>query len=472
MLSDDIKDVASAVREGTQDIVSTLNWGFSEVLLSLRQMSIQLDELVRLTRTPSQTWACEQFEIARDEFRRQLYAEALQSVTRAIEGLGSNSGIRTEFRFHFLVGTIRLGSYKNSSSDVVSPQVAEQSFLAAARYAQTDYPNDTGQALICAGRAAYVQGAIDRTIAHLERGLAFTPNHAEGRYQLGRALFFNGTRDKAQTLLADAILLNVEHSLRAIGDPDFVSKPDFLNATLRQASARYKARYEMFAEHFRRAQAALEEFSFGNIQARSLSLDTLHKIRKSPDTARASATTGTLVGFNSAISHLVDAYKLFPICFNEYKTKFVQHHREQLANRRPPPTINRTGDFEGAMGFGIASAIATFIMTAYSRCSELEHVERFPQYVGRHVIGVQWDYAVLPALIFAVVVAAIVIVGVYQFRLHTRATNAAVWTAHREWTEAMEKETSLVQSIEMPAACRPPALEAVAQLGSQPDAAR
>ena len=145
-LSQDIGQVTDAVKEGAAAIetavqkgaslvASTLNWGFTEVLISLGQLNINLSELVKLTRTPSQTWACEQFEIARDEYRRRLYPEALQSVTRAIEGLGSNPGIKTEFRFHFLVGTIKLGSYKNSSAEVIDLRAAEQAFLAAARYA-------------------------------------------------------------------------------------------------------------------------------------------------------------------------------------------------------------------------------------------------------------------------------------------------------------------------------------------------
>jgi len=266
LISEDIGRVTDAIREGTEEIVSTLNWGFNEVLISLGQMNINLAELIKLTRTPSQTWACEQFEIARDEFRRQLYPEALQSVTRAIDGLGSNSGIKTEFRFHFLVGTIRLGSFKNSSPDVVDPQLAEKAFLSAARYAQADNRMDAGQSLICAGRAALIQGSIDSTIDYTRKGLAFVPKHANGLYQLGKALFLKGDFIEARDRLVDAIFQNVEHALHAAGDADFILKNDFLPRVIRQAQERFEERYTNMLEKAQMAIMRAEHFSWDGMR--------------------------------------------------------------------------------------------------------------------------------------------------------------------------------------------------------------
>lgn len=358
-------EIVNAVQEGTARIVSSLNWGFTEVLISLGQMNINLAELVKLTRTPSQTWACELFEIARDEFRRQLYPEALQSVTRAIEGLGSNPGIKTEFRFHFLVGTVRLGSYKNSSSEVIDLKLAEQAFLAAARYAQADYPADAGQSLICAGRAALVQGAIDNAINQTRRGLTFLPTHAVGMYQLGRALFLKGVLSEAADRLADAILLNVDNALHASADADFILNMDFLNGVLRQAQARYQMRYRQAFDQHIRAEEVLRSFSFGGVHASALQLGGLVEIQETRKFAKVHATTNTLFGYNSAINQILEGYKLFHICFEEYKEQFVRHHRNEITGKEHAimnPSVIDADGFPGAWAVAGVIGGATYFL--------------------------------------------------------------------------------------------------------------
>jgi hypothetical protein len=126
VVTQEIHDLRNTLSSGLSEIDGqlgemnyTLRWGFGAVLGSLSAINATLSTLTRIARTPSATWAYEQFEQARDEFRRNLYEESLASVVRAINGHGSNPGHRTEFRFHLLLGTIRLGDYKNSSEQVV-----------------------------------------------------------------------------------------------------------------------------------------------------------------------------------------------------------------------------------------------------------------------------------------------------------------------------------------------------------------
>src|SRR5438876_7258926 len=58
--------------EDLQELNSTFHWGFSKVLTAVGTMNDSLQELVRYSRTPAQTWAYEQFDIARDAFRQEL----------------------------------------------------------------------------------------------------------------------------------------------------------------------------------------------------------------------------------------------------------------------------------------------------------------------------------------------------------------------------------------------------------------
>jgi tetratricopeptide (TPR) repeat protein len=454
MLSEDIGRVTDELREGTAKTVDTLNWGFSEVLISLGQMNIELGELVRLTRAPSQTWACEQFEIARDEFRRKLYPEALQSGTRAIEGLGSNPGIKTEFRFHFLVGTIRLGSYANSSPDVVNPQIAEQAFLAAARYAQADYPADAGQALICAGRAAVVEGAIDRAVDHFRKGLTFVPMHAEGMYQLGRALFSKEMFNEAADRLADAILLNVEHALHASGDPDVIVKRGFLNGVLQQAQGRYQARYRQITERFQRGEQVLGGFSFGGVHADALQLKGFAESQKTLKAAEARASTNTLIGYSSATNQLVEGFRFFPICFGDYKTQFIRHHREELLRHTQPGNIRNESFAAHWMLAGVLSAIVIMIVYA-------NFYYQAPNYPLGFFDGIWFFFG--PSICGGAGVAAAVALIEYVYRGAIRSSNTAARGAYSIWKNSMENEMATIQGMDVPKECEPPSLADVAQ---------
>ena len=67
-----------ALSDGVAELNSTFEWGFSEVLTMLGGLNDSLRELIKVVKTPAQTWAYEQFEIARDAFRRELYDDAIQ----------------------------------------------------------------------------------------------------------------------------------------------------------------------------------------------------------------------------------------------------------------------------------------------------------------------------------------------------------------------------------------------------------
>lgn len=95
--------------------------------------------LIKLAKTPVQTVAFNHFEIARDAFRQNLLQEALEELQKAISGDHTSPGYKLEWRFHQMVGIIRLG-FADADLAVIDLMQAEQAFLHAARYAKTDYP--------------------------------------------------------------------------------------------------------------------------------------------------------------------------------------------------------------------------------------------------------------------------------------------------------------------------------------------
>ena len=234
-LSCDLQSLKSSVSE----LTAAFEWGFSELLAAVGQVNDTLAQLVRVAKTPAQTWAYEQFEIAREAFRKQLYPEALEYLDRAINGFAGNTGYNLEYRFHYLLGTIRLGSFKNSSKGVVDLPGAESAFLATARYSRGDQPKEAGRAMLAAGWAAYCQGKMDAAKEYTRQALSLSPSLGEAYFQLAKIQMHMGEVDTALTPLQKAIELDRLYSVKAASDGDFLPhqrERDALLARLRDAS--------------------------------------------------------------------------------------------------------------------------------------------------------------------------------------------------------------------------------------------
>lgn len=237
---DSLSDVRTAITDGANQVQSAIYWGFSRTFALLGKVNDQLSELIAISRTPSQTWSYEQFDIARDEIRRGLYPEALESVTRAIDGFGSNAGYKTDFRSHFLLGQIRLGDFDNHAEAVVDPARAEQAFLASARYGRSDDPLAAGNAFIWAGRAALADNRPAEAFAHTRDGVALARGHSQGHYQLARLQLARGDAADAADSLATAIVLNAQIALSAAESSDAHDHPDWFPAAAGLAKERLK----------------------------------------------------------------------------------------------------------------------------------------------------------------------------------------------------------------------------------------
>jgi len=213
----EIGDLSAEIRE----LNATFHWGFSELLTEAGRINDSLEELVQLAKTPAQTWAYEQFEIARDADRKGLYEEALEYLNRAINGYGGQTGYNLEYRFHFLLGRIRLGSFRNYSTEIVRLPEAERSFLYAARYAAQDAPKEAAQALLAAGWAAYCQGEVTKADEHTRQALTLDPDLAEAYFQLAKISAHIDNVQDALAPLRQAIALDRGYTIKAAADEDF-----------------------------------------------------------------------------------------------------------------------------------------------------------------------------------------------------------------------------------------------------------
>ena len=202
------------------DLDSTFRWGFGQVLGTLGGMSTSLAELVQTAKTPAQTAAYEQFEIARDAFRKSLYEECLEALGKAISGDHTSPGYKLEWRFHQLIGVVRLG-FPGCDISLVDPAAAEQSFLLATRYARADAPGEAACALFSAGWAAFVQSKLADALQHTEGAIAIDAKFAEALFQAAKVRMAQDDPDAALPALRRAINLDRGYALRAAGDDVF-----------------------------------------------------------------------------------------------------------------------------------------------------------------------------------------------------------------------------------------------------------
>jgi tetratricopeptide (TPR) repeat protein len=227
-ISMDLKSISSQMSEMNH----LFNWGFSEILSSLGNLKDSLQELIRIASTPSQTWAYEQFEIARDAFRKHLYIEAIDYLNRAIDGFQGQTGYRLEYRFHFLLGIIRLGSFTNNDSSIVSLEEAEKGFLSAARYSEQDKPREAARAYLAAGWACYCQGKFDEAEKYTQQAISKNERLAEAHFQLAKIQMHCDQPRRAASPLEKAIVWDKGYAVKACSDGDFQKHQDQVDSVL------------------------------------------------------------------------------------------------------------------------------------------------------------------------------------------------------------------------------------------------
>jgi tetratricopeptide (TPR) repeat protein len=232
-ISNELRDLTTVTTEGFADISATLNWGFSELIFESRQMNASLKDLIKLAQTPGKNWNYEQFNDAREAMRRELFEDALECITKAIEGDSNHGGFKLEFRFHMLLGQLRLGSRENHG-DIVDLPKAEAAFLEAAKYARMDHPADAAKAMLGAGWAAYCQGNVERGLSHTDKSLELSKPFFEGEYQRSKFLMHQGEVRQGLEILKRCIRADRRYALKAAGDGDFVRHNSELNQCLDQ----------------------------------------------------------------------------------------------------------------------------------------------------------------------------------------------------------------------------------------------
>lgn len=320
-----------SINRGIEEINWTFHWGLSHILARLGSIGDSIEDLVRIAKTPAQTWAYENFEHARDCFARGLHRDALDFVDRALTGYGSNTGYHVDHRFHYLKGLIKLGTYQNADPSVLDYPGAVNCFLAAVRYAGKDHPSDGALAYLGAAWGEYVQGHIEAAIAYTKEALRLSPKLAEAHFLSAKLLFAGEYPERAIESLGAAIRLDRTYSLKALIDGDCQSYAPLVDSMLqtlrnqaRETAAPVMAESERILHQVRNTEC-------GRYKLTSFDLPAKAQLDRALLDARNAFTENSLFGFQDAVGFLSDASQLGAKAIKEFYQAALKAGQDDLA---------------------------------------------------------------------------------------------------------------------------------------------
>jgi tetratricopeptide (TPR) repeat protein len=278
----------------------SLKQGFAEIVSSL-------DELKQIGRSPSFTWAMEQYVVAKQAFLADCHEEAFTHIGWALNGNANNGGFDLDFRFHFLHGLIRMGTLKQPVESIVNLAAAETAFLLSAKYAESR-TQAVAMGFRCAGWAAYCQGNLEDAIAYSRKAVQYDPKLAEAHFQLAKVYVRMGRSEEAARPLRNAICLDFVYAVKSAIDPDFQRDQDALGnifgsirTELREESERFDSRFAL-AERRYKVMTQCNKVLTIPFRVSSKEQDQLESTWNLREEAKAQADSNTIFGHSLAIS--------------------------------------------------------------------------------------------------------------------------------------------------------------------------
>jgi len=187
--------------------------GLGNIEAQLGSLATSLADLIRIAKTPEQTWAYEQYGIAVEAFRRRLHADAFENVARAIAGHGSHTGYKIEHRFHQLLALIHATAPDDGILDL---DKAEACYLVASNYAKAAGETEgAGYSLLRAAQFAYGRGDAGVAEARSRQALSLSAT-GEAHFLLAKYVLANGgNMGEVLGLVEEAIRINPDFFLLA-----------------------------------------------------------------------------------------------------------------------------------------------------------------------------------------------------------------------------------------------------------------
>jgi tetratricopeptide (TPR) repeat protein len=227
-LSFDLGNIDASIH----DLSSVCELGFSKVAAHTARSNELLEDLVGLIKSQDQTWAREQYDLARDCIGRELWEDALGYADKAIHGNERNSGLHIEPVFHFLKGDILL-NYPEVGEGLTFVERALESYLAGAKYCANQNHSLKALCLLQASWCYYCLGNRDEAIEAAKASTKLDTNPL-ALFHLAKYTAYqtNGCLSKP---LVQAVLGDDTFFVRASNDRDFLHGKVDLDATADRA---------------------------------------------------------------------------------------------------------------------------------------------------------------------------------------------------------------------------------------------
>ena len=215
------------VSSSIDDLRAVTEIGLSELVHTGRITNDLLEQLVTVVSTPEQTWAKEQFDLAKQCRDNELWPEAFEYIEKAITGADGRAGLKVEPTFYFFRGTLFLGVYKGGYEflDIVK---AFDDFSACARYCAKNNDRIKGEALRYAGWCKYLQGDVKEAIKLLHESLSLNQDVAETHFLLAKMYCHKNDTSQAKKFFQDAIDRSPLYFNRSLRDKDFSTHRDLI----------------------------------------------------------------------------------------------------------------------------------------------------------------------------------------------------------------------------------------------------
>lgn len=313
-VSSDIQDVGKKVDRVADEVIKVgQKIDFMHTMLEatsnqLGTLNKSLEELVTIAKTPSQVWAFEQFEQARNAYERHLFDETFDFIERAINGYGDHVGNTLEHRFYMLKGFLHLGGIDVGHHEQVNLQLSQDSFELAARYAKGVNTVDQAFSLRMLGWAYICDGQFDKADVPLKQSISLdTPPDAEAYFLNAKIDCFKGDFNQAKINLAKAIYYNPFYGFKAYNDEHLIieqSENGLIHESIDAAARPLSLNVGAFSGAVRESLSDIEEKSERFYHKPVLTDENIEKVLEDH------ATSDTLLTSHKKLNNSVGLYDL------------------------------------------------------------------------------------------------------------------------------------------------------------------
>ncbi|MBA7620958.1 hypothetical protein ES703_28314 [subsurface metagenome] len=204
VISSELLDISG----GIEEIQTTLDWGFSEVIWQLELQTEVIKNILKVIQAPLDTQAKELKERADEAYRNRWIDDALEDF------LESEKKNRYDFTIHQSLGNIYLFHKK-------SPEKALEYYEKAKKYAVPYSLHRASLALLHIGLVKYLQEDFQSAYETTLEAIKLSPNFYEAHFQHAQYCANLGKYDESIDHLWEAIKGNRYYCVKADSEKDF-----------------------------------------------------------------------------------------------------------------------------------------------------------------------------------------------------------------------------------------------------------